>query len=245
MSDKLMNIRNELTKIDVVILCGGLGTRLRTISKDLPKALMPFAGRPFIDILIESLLPFGFKRFILCVGHLKEKVQKHFLKSDYEVIFSEEAEPLGTGGAVKKAIPLIECPSFLVMNGDSICPVDFSSFYNFHAQKGGILSLVLVKPQSGQDYGVVEVDDNQRVISFREKNQCLKNMFINGGIYFMNRDVFDYMPVEARFSLEYDLFPKIIPVGCYGFQTDSEVIDIGTPERYLQALQRLIPSNSL
>jgi NDP-sugar pyrophosphorylase family protein len=242
MSDKLMNIRNDLAKIDVVILCGGLGTRLRPISKDLPKVLMPFAGRPFIDILIASLLPFGFKRFILCVGYLKEKVQAHFQKNDYEVIFSEETEPLGTGGAVKKTIPLIECPSFLVMNGDSICQVDFPQFYSFHLLKGGILSLTLVKHQSGQDYGVIEVDDNQRVISFKEKNKCNKNMFINGGIYFMKRDIFDHMPREDRFSLEYDLFPNVLAAGCYGFQAESEVIDIGTPERYVQALQRLSAS---
>lgn len=244
MPDKSTNIRNELAKIDVVILCGGLGTRLRPISNDLPKVLMPFAGRTFIDILMESLLPFGFRRFILCVGYLKEKVQTHFRKRGYEVIFSEETEPLGTGGAVKKAFPLIECPSFLVMNGDSICPVDFSQFYTFHLQKGGILSILLAKPQTGQDYGAIKVDTYQRIISFREKNQCLKNMFINGGIYFMKRDVFDHMPAEARFSLEYDLFPKVIPVGCYGFRTESEVIDIGTPERYVQALQKLSASIS-
>jgi D-glycero-alpha-D-manno-heptose 1-phosphate guanylyltransferase len=244
MSDKLINRKNELAIIDVVILCGGLGTRLRSVSKDLPKVLMPFDGHPFIDILIESLLPFGFRRFILCIGHLKEKVQTHFKKRDYEVLFSEEMEPLGTGGALKNAAPMIAGTSFLVMNGDSICPVDFSQFYTFHLQKGGIVSMALVKPQSGQDYGVVEVDKNQRVISFREKNQCQKNMFINGGIYFMKRDIFDHMPVKARFSLEYDLFPKVIPVGCYGFQTGSEVIDIGTPERYVQALRRLSPSNS-
>ena len=239
-----MNKQNELAKIDVVILCGGLGTRLRPISEDLPKVLMPFAGRTFIDILIESLLPFGFRRFILCVGHLKEKIQKHFKKSDYEIIFSEETEPLGTGGALKNAAPIIECPSFLVMNGDSICPVDFSQFYTFHLQKGGILSILLAKPQTGQDYGVIEVDNNQRIISFREKNKCRKTMFINGGIYFMKRDILDHMPAEARFSLEYDLFPKVLSAGCYGFQTVSEIIDIGTPERYVQALRKLSPSNS-
>jgi D-glycero-alpha-D-manno-heptose 1-phosphate guanylyltransferase len=234
----------KMNATDAVILCGGLGTRLRPISGDLPKVLMPFAGRPFIDILIESLLPFGFRRFVLCVGHLKEKVQMHFKKPDYEVIFSEETEPLGTGGALKNAAPIIAGTSFLVMNGDSICPVDFSRFRNFHVQKGGILSLVLAKPQSGNNYGVIEVDDNQRVISFREKNECRKTMLINGGIYFMKRDIFDHMPVEACFSLEYDLFPKILPHRCYGFQTESEVIDIGTPERYAQALRRLSPSNS-
>jgi D-glycero-alpha-D-manno-heptose 1-phosphate guanylyltransferase len=244
MSDNFMHTKNELAKVDVVILCGGLGTRLRPVSKDLPKVLMPFAGRPFIDILIESLLPFGFSRFVLCVGHLKEKVQEHFQNIDYEVIFSEETEPLGTGGALKKALSLIGCPSFLVINGDSICPVDFSQFYTFHLQKRGILSLTLVKPQSGKDYGVVAVDDNERVISFREKKECYQNTFINAGIYFMKQDIMNHMPMEARFSLEHDLFPKVLAAGCYGFRTNSEVIDIGTPERYLQALQRLSSSNS-
>jgi NDP-sugar pyrophosphorylase family protein len=231
-----MTSQIELAKIDVVILCGGLGTRLRPISEDLPKVLMPFSGKPFIDILIESLLPFGFRRFILCVGHLKEKVRSHFCEPHFEVVFSEETEPLGTGGAVKNAFPLIESQEFLVINGDSICPVDYSQFYNFHLKRGGILSLVLVKPQAGQDYGIVEIDDDQRVINFMEKKECHKNMYINGGIYFMRKDIFELMPPQARFSLEYDLFPKILETGCYGFQTDAQVIDIGTPERYLQAL---------
>ena len=229
--------------MDVIILCGGLGTRLRPISRDLPKALMPFAGRPFIDLLIESLLPFGFRRFILCVGHLGEKVRAHIRARDYEVVFSEESEPLGTGGALKNAAPLIGSELFLVMNGDSICAVDFSRFHAFHVLKGGILSLALAKPQPGHEYGVIEVDHNQRIISFNEKNECREEMFINGGIYFMQRDVFDHMPAESRFSLEYDLFPKLLPWGCYGFQTDAEVIDIGTPERYFDALKKLSPPN--
>jgi D-glycero-alpha-D-manno-heptose 1-phosphate guanylyltransferase len=229
---------------DAVILCGGLGTRLRPVSGELPKALVPFAGRPFIDFLIESLLPFGFRRFVLCVGHLREKVRAHFQERDYEVVLSEEEEPLGTGGALKNAAPLITGQCFLVMNGDSICPVDYNQFRTFHVHKGGILSLVLAKPQPGQDYGVIEVDDDQRVVRFREKNECHKAMFVNGGVYFMQRNLFDHMPDEARFSLEYDLFPNILSWGCYGFQTDAEVIDIGTPERYAEALKKLSRSNS-
>lgn len=239
-----MGRQAEMEKIDVVILCGGLGTRLRRISGNLPKALMPFAGRPFIDFLIDSLLPFGFRRFVLCVGHLREKIRAHFRKRDYEIVLSEEEEPLGTGGALKNASPMITGQFFLVMNGDSLCPVDYFQFRAFHVQKGGILSLVLAKPRSGQDYGVIEVDDNQRVIRFREKNECRETMFINGGVYFTQRNLFDHMPAEARFSLEYDLFPSILPWGCYGFRTDAEVIDIGTPERYVEALKKLSPLNS-
>ncbi len=235
----MINIQSELEKIDVVILCGGLGTRLREISPDMPKALMPFAGRPFIDILIESLLPFGFKRFILCVGHLREKIRENFQEREYEVVFSEEEEPLGTGGALKNAASMITGSLFLVMNGDSICPVDFSRFHSFHLQKGGIVSIVLAEPQPGQEYGTIVVDENQRVISFREKKECQENMFVNGGIYLMKRDVFECMPETARFSLENNFFPKILSEGCYGFRTNAQVIDIGTPERYLRALQRL------
>jgi NDP-sugar pyrophosphorylase family protein len=236
-------MRDELAKMDVLILCGGLGTRLREISPDVPKALMPFAGRPFIDILIESLLPYGFKRFVLCVGHLQEKIRDNFQARDYEIIFSEEKEPLGTGGALKNAASTISGTSFLVLNGDSMCPVDFFQFHAFHIKKGGIISLVLAQPQAGQDYGAIEVDDSQRVISFREKKECQKTMFVNGGVYLMKRDIFHHMPAEACFSLEYDFFPKVIAKGCYGFKTNAGVIDIGTPERYLQALQRFSPAN--
>lgn len=238
-----MNDAQKTSAMDVVILCGGMGTRLRRISGDLPKALVPFLGRPFLDFLIESLLPFGFRRFVLCVGHLQEKVRAHFRGRDYQVVFSAEAEPLGTGGALKNAAPMIAGTSFLVMNGDSICTVDFPKFHAFHVQKGGVLSLALAKPQSGQEYGVIEVDDDQRVVCFKEKNECRETMFINGGIYIMQRDIFDHMPAGNRFSLEYDLFPALLPWGCYGFQTDTEVIDIGTPERYVEALKKLSPSN--
>jgi len=234
-----MTDMSDAASIDAVILCGGMGTRLRPISGDLPKVLVPFAGRPFIDILIGSLLPFGFRRFILCTGYRRERLREHFAGCSYDVIFSEEDEPLGTGGAVKRAAPLIAGSSFLVVNGDSICPIDFSRFHAFHVQKGGILSLSLAKPLPGQDYGVVEMGEAQRIISFREKTSCRDGAFVSGGLYFMRRDIFDHMPPAPCFSLEYDLFPKLLPLGCYGFPTDAELIDIGTPERYLQALQRL------
>lgn len=233
-----MNIRSELEKIDVVILCGGLGTRLRPVSGDLPKVLMPFAGKPFIDILIESSLPFGFRRFILCVGHLQEKIRDHFRARDYEVLFSEEAEPLGTGGAVKNARPLITGSSFLLLNGDSICPTDLSKFKDFHVRKGGVLSIVLTRPLSENAYGMVELDREDRITAFREKAEARKGSFINAGIYLAERRIFNLMPEAARFSMETDLIPAVLPNGCYGFVTDAELVDIGTPERYARAQQR-------
>jgi NDP-sugar pyrophosphorylase family protein len=234
-----MGRQAEMEKIDVVILCGGLGTRLRPVSGDLPKVLMPFAGKPFIDILIESLLPFGFRRFILCVGHLQEKIRAHFRARNYEVLFSEEAEPLGTGGAVKNAQPHITGSSFLLLNGDSLCPTDLNGFHDFHVRKGGVLSIVLTRPLSENAYGIVEMNRENRILAFREKTGARKGRFINAGIYLAERGIFDLMPEAARFSLETDLIPAVLPHGCYGLVTDAELIDIGTPERYVQALQRM------
>lgn len=233
-----MNDDGKMNATDAVILCGGLGSRLRPISGDLPKVLMPFAGRPFIDILIESLLPFGFKRFILCVGHLREKVRAHFRTRDYEVVFSEEAEPLGTGGALKNARPHIATSPFLMLNGDSLCPTDLHLFYDFHMEKGGILSIVLTRPLSENSYGVVEVDQENRILAFREKAEAQRGSFINAGIYLAEHGIFDLMPESTRFSLETDFIPALLSHGCYGFATDAEVIDIGTPERYVQAMKK-------
>jgi NDP-sugar pyrophosphorylase family protein len=234
----------KTSPMDAVILCGGLGTRLRPISGDLPKALMPFGGRPFIDILIEFLLQFGFRRFVLCIGHLQEKLHAHFRARDYEVVFSEEVEPLGTGGALKNARSHIATSSFLLLNGDSLCLTDLHCFQDFHIQKGGILSIVLARPLPENAYGVVEVDRENRIVAFREKSKSHRASFINAGIYLAEHKIFDLMPEATRFSLETDLIPAILSYGCYGLVTDAEVTDIGTPERYAQALKRLSRANS-
>jgi NDP-sugar pyrophosphorylase family protein len=230
---------NKIPSVDVVILCGGKGERLKNLSGDVPKILMPIAGKPFIDILIESLLPFGFRRFVLCVGYLREKVRAHLAVTDYDVVFSEEKEPLGTGGAMKNARRHIKTSSFLLLNGDSFCPADLHAFYNFHLRKGGILSIVLSRPLSENAYGVVEIDGQDRIIAFREKDEADEGSFINAGLYLAERGIFDLIPEKARFSLETDLIPSLLPHGCYGFVTDAEFIDIGTPERYARALWRL------
>lgn len=227
---------NNLDKIDVVILCGGQGKRLRPVTKGLPKVLVNVGGRPFIDILISNLWQQGFKRFILCVGYLREQVIDHFKQNtSWNVEFSAEKTPSGTGGAVKKAGQLITSDSFLVMNGDSICNVDFSKFYDFHERNGGILSMVLAKSRRSYDYGIVELDSTNRIRNFKEKVCKNGSGMINAGIYLMKRDIFGYMPEGANFSLEHDLFPKIADSPCYGFLTDGALIDIGTPQRYEMA----------
>ena len=228
----------KLSEMDVVILCGGLGKRLRSVVSGEPKVIAKIGDKAFLDILIDNLLMEGFKNVILCVGYLKEQIKNHYGKNyDYSITFSEEEEPLGTGGALKNAEPLIISNPFMVMNGDSFCNVDFGSFVDFHILKEALLSIVLVRSNTAEDYGSVTLDDSQRITDFNEKiaDGSRSGNIINAGVYLMEKDVFSFMPEQNTFSLEYELFPKIVNNRCYGFLTEGEFIDIGTPERYEKA----------
>ncbi|MDD3296558.1 MAG: nucleotidyltransferase family protein [Candidatus Omnitrophica bacterium] len=230
-------MNQNFKNIDVVIICGGQGKRLKQVINDRPKVLAQINGRPFIDILIDRLLKYGFKRFILCVGYQKEKIREHFReKSKYfEVLFSQEDTPLGTGGALKRAQPLIKSDAFLAMNGDSFCPVDFNNFFSFHTEKKSFLTLLLAKVSSSKDYGTVELGSSFRIKDFKEKSGSDKEAFINAGVYLMEKSVFGKMPKKEAFSLEYDFFPAMVCEKIYGYITDGEFVDIGTPLRYEKA----------
>lgn len=232
----------------VVVLCGGLGNRLRNIISDKPKVLAMVGNDAFLDIVIKNILKYGFDDIILCTGYLKEQIRNYLdnypdnhYGYEYNIRFSEEKELLGTGGALKNAKSLIKTNNFLVVNGDSICRINLKDFYDFHISKGAILSIVLSRSsldQSNKDYGTVIIDKLQRIINFNEKLSIPKydKQLMNAGTYLMNKEIFSHMPKQDKFSLEYDLFPEIIGKNnCYGFITDSEIIDIGTPERFEMA----------
>jgi D-glycero-alpha-D-manno-heptose 1-phosphate guanylyltransferase len=225
--------------IDVVILCGGKGTRLQPVISDRPKALAAFGDTTFLDILLASLQESGFIRFILCVGYMKEQIKDRFKNNAKypPILFSEENEPLGTGGALKNAQSLIQSETFMVLNGDSICNINFSDFYSFHKNRGALLSMALVQNKDTKDFGSVAVNESGEITGFKEKNVSSHPSLINAGIYFMQNEIFAYMPRSAKFSLELDFFPGIAGEQCAGFIINSELIDIGIPERYANAVR--------
>jgi NDP-sugar pyrophosphorylase family protein len=243
--------------IDVVILCGGRGERLQSVVNDRPKILAEINGRPFLDILIDYVANFGFKRFILCIGYMGDAIKRHFTvdyprKSAFKTIrvnpryiFSEEKKPLGTAGAIKNAQPFIKSNPFLVINGDSICQLNLNEFIDFHISKKSSFSIVLVKTKRNDDYGVVKLGPSQEVIRFDEKTKARRNDLINTGIYLFEGGLFSLIPVNKNFSLEYDLFPRIINHRFYGYVIEEELIDIGTPERYKKAKDILHTNNFL
>ncbi|MEK7451425.1 MAG: nucleotidyltransferase family protein [Patescibacteria group bacterium] len=238
---------NIVSNIDVFILCGGKGERLRSSVSDRPKVLADINGKPFLEILVENLAAFGFKRIILGVGYLKEQIIGHFkdynLKNpDLKIEFSEENHPLGTGGAVKKIEPFIKSGHFIVMNGDAFFDLDFGKFHDYHLKNNSLVSIALTRIEDASDCGIVDLNDGGRITAFKEKIPVKKAGLINAGIYLMNKEIFSHMPLKDVFSLEYDLFPQILEYSCYGFIGEGKFIDIGVPNRYEKA-KKLLTNN--
>lgn len=224
----------DLSKIDIMILCGGLGKRLRPVIGDKPKILSKVINKPFIDILFDNLKKQGFTKVILCVGHKGEAVREYCDNKvrGIDIVVSFEEKPLGTGGALKNAKDLIKSDVFFVMNGDVLCDLDF---YNFYKSKKAILSVVVSRVNNCNDFGSVRLGKNMRILEFREKEKKNNEGFCSAGIYIMNKDIFNFMPKQAAFSLEYDFFPNIIKKPCYGYIIKDDFLDIGTPENFIQA----------
>jgi NDP-sugar pyrophosphorylase family protein len=219
--------------IDVVVLCGGLGTRLQGVIDDRPKPMVKINGRPFLDILIDYVARYGFTRFIFCTGFKGDLIRRHYetKRSGLVFLISEEKMPLGTAGAIKNAESFIESDIFLVLNGDSLCEIDIKDFLSFHIRKKALISIVLTTIKNSIDFGVVRLDRHQKIVSFSEKAMMHGDGLVNTGIYFFDKKILKEIPPGEKRSLEYDIFPKILNKGVYGYVTEKKLLDIGTPER--------------
>lgn len=227
-----------MNNTDVIILCGGSGSRLKTVVSDRPKSMAEVNGKPFLSILIEQVSLYGFGRVILCSGYKAGYIRNYFsagLNKDIELVFSEETEMLGTAGALRNAEALIRTENVLVKNGDSFCNVNLKSFLEFHKINDADLSVVLTEMQGTLDVGSVQIDRFGKMLSFNEKTGSGTSL-VNAGIYLFKANTLKEIPPSVRASLEYDLFPRLVGMGrAYGFVTKEPMIDIGTPERYIKA----------
>lgn len=200
-------------------------------------------GQPFLDILVDDLLRQGVRRVVMCVSYQRAQIIGHYsARNDAEFLFSEETSPLGTGGAVRHALPLIASNPFLLLNGDSFCRIDLAALLAFHETRGARASIVVTAARGRNDGGNIELAADGRISAFREKAAAAtgRPALINAGIYVLSRDLPAGWKQPDPLSLERDVFPQLASTGsCFGFLVDSEVIDIGTPERYADAQHRL------
>ncbi|PIQ96172.1 MAG: galactokinase [Nitrospinae bacterium CG11_big_fil_rev_8_21_14_0_20_56_8] len=231
----------SLAATDVLILCGGLGTRLRPILTDRPKPMAEIGGRPFLDLLIGYVSSLGFRRFILCVGHMGNLVESYF-KDRYpslEISLSEEKTPLGTAGALKHAEHLVRSELFFAMNGDSFCKVDMRDMLRFHRRNRAQLTLALTRVEDVRDYGSIGLAEDKSITRFHEKSEDGEAGWINAGIYCFDRNVLRKFLPGKKLSLEVDVFPSWLGQGIFGYETRERLFDIGTPERLELAQKEL------
>ncbi len=227
----------------VIILSGGLGTRLSSLISDRPKILTPVAGRPFITHLTRWLNKYGFKEVIFCVSYKAEQIIKFVRDGEslgIKASFSRNPQTSGTGGAIK-----IACRKFignnedaLVINGDTFFDVNLNKFKEFHLENKAFISIALSHVLDVQRYGQVETSNNNKVLEFKEKESGGKSIskagLVNGGIYmFSSEAIKAFKKFPASFSVERDFFPKQIRTeSVFGYISDTTHYDMGTPAGY-------------
>lgn len=237
---------------EAIILAGGLGTRLRDAVPELPKCMAPVGGRPFIHYVTDYFRQAGIRHFIFALGYKSAYFDKFFAESfpsgspgadgagssntgSYSV--SLEQEPLGTGGAIRQACTLARTGTVLILNGDTYFRIDLAALSAFHAEKDADCSLCLKPMRNFDRFGVVELDESQRVSSFREKQHYTSGL-INGGVYALNTQRFLDEDLPEKFSFEKDYLEKG-DRQLFGLMQDTYFIDIGIPEDYQRVQQEI------
>ena len=227
------------TQLTAAILVGGLGTRLQTILPGTQKVIAPVAGRPFLYRLLDQLADAGLRRIILCTGYKAAEVATTVGHSyrNLSIAYSTETHPLGTAGALRNALPLLDTDPILALNGDSFCAVDLAAFQAAHTTRQATGSLVVREVADTTQSGRVDFDENAAITSFIEKGISTGSGWINAGIYLLNRTILESIPTGRAVSIERETFPFWVGRGLCTFSTTGKFLDIGTPPAYGAAQQ--------
>jgi mannose-1-phosphate guanylyltransferase len=230
--------------MQALVLAGGEGTRLRPLTYTTPKPVLPLAGRPFLSFMLDWLGRHGVDEVILSCGFLSGGV-KSVLGDIYQGMrlrYLIEEEPLGTAGPVRLAYDagVLEERLF-VLNGDVLTDMDLTAELVQHGERGARATLALVAVDDTSSYGVVPTGEDCRVEAFLEKTGgAVPTNRINAGVYVIERDVAEEIDPGRAASFEREIFPRLVGDGLYGWLADGYWIDIGTPDRYLEATYDLL-----
>lgn len=227
-----------------LVLCGGLGTRLRSVLTDIPKSMAPVGGKPFIDYVLEWLKKQRINEIILLAGYHADQIRSYIgsgQKYDLKIEYSIEPYPLSTAGAIKYASKYYELgENFLLINGDTYFDVEIEELVKFHESQSSYATIALRLETDTSRYGRVDIDDNYKITQFKEKTNSQGEGFINGGIYVLNSKILKYIPDKAC-SLENEIFPLLVKESqITGYPEGGYFIDIGIPTDYSKA-QEVLP----
>jgi len=229
--------------MEAIILAGGKGTRLSPVVNDIPKPLAPISDKPFLDYLLEWLALQKIDKVILSIGYKGALIQNRY-KSKFGTVVIEycnEDTPLGTGGAIKKALQFCNAENVFVMNGDTFFDVDPAAMHNHHIKTSADITIAVKDMENFDRYGTV-ITCNGVVTSFQEKKFTKKGL-INGGVYIIRRGIFYGFDMPDVFSFENDFLCKP-ELKIFAIPFDGKFVDIGVPQDY-ELAQTIIPQLEL
>ncbi|MDD5372763.1 MAG: nucleotidyltransferase family protein [Sulfurimonas sp.] len=224
--------------MEVIILAGGFGTRLQSVVKDVPKPMADINKKPFLEYLLQYLSKYDITNIVISVGY-KQDVIKAYFKSEYKGIplsYSCEDEPLGTGGAIKKALSLItdNAKNVLVINGDTFFEVDLAELEKTNNKFEADITISLKEMRNFDRYGAVKVESG--IVKKFEEKKFYHKAYINGGVYMIKKSIFDKLPTLSKFSFEEFLENNLSNMKvCSYVSNNSYFIDIGIPSDYEKA----------
>ena len=243
-------MNRSLTKTQIVILAGGKGTRLKPLTDTVPKPMIKIEGIPFLEILLRFLNSKGFTNFVLCVGHLSDVIQNHFLNGNHlgiNIEYSTESQQLGTAGAIKNASNLLE-KEFLLVNGDTFIDMDFQKLIEFAHKNKKLCTMTVFHGYNSSDFQNNLFLDKDSLVCKYSKDKKLKELnFVDAGMYFLKKNVLDLFENNGFLSLEYEIFPKLIEKKqLAGFPINSRFYDIGSfskMEKFKEMIKKLGTAN--
>lgn len=234
---KLDNWEEFIRPNKVVIMAGGLGTRLGELTKDVPKPMLPLHSKPLLDYLISSFKNQGYTEFIISVNYKADVIKNYFKDGAHlgiSITYVEENERLGTAGAISLIKEKFLHP-FIVINGDIITTLNYAELINFHLQKKSIATMCVVKKTYTIQYGVIEFDNENLITSIQEKPS--NNFYVNAGIYVLSPEAVKYIPKGKFFDMPslFELLKNNNLKSC-AYSINDYWIDIGLKEDYLKAI---------
>lgn len=223
-----------------ILLAGGMGARLRPLTENRPKPLVPILGRPCIDYALELLRKVGIRDVLLTISYRPQHLMRYLMggtEKDMKLFYSIEDEPLGTAGAVKRVAQLVN-DTFVIASGDLLVDADLKDIIDFHKKKGALATIGLTEVPNPQEYGIAALNRVGRITRFVEKpteREVFSNL-INAGIYVMEPDALEMIPDDRPYDFSRDLFPRIMRrKKLYGRLIRGFWLDIGRPADLLEA----------
>jgi mannose-1-phosphate guanylyltransferase/phosphomannomutase len=228
--------------VKALVMAGGEGTRLRPMTANQPKPLLPVANRPIMEHVLRLLKRHGFAETVVTVQFFAPLVRNYFGDGEdvgMSLQYATEEMPLGTAGSVKNAEDALQSGPFLVISGDALTDIDLSAMVAFHKKKGALVTVGLAKVPSPLEFGIVITDEEGRIQRFLEKptwGQVFSDT-VNTGIYVMEPEVLAKVPAGEQVDWSGDVFPKLLKAGApmYGWVADGYWQDVGSPDSYLKA----------